>query len=1086
MGEVENERIIPLVRAELIYAFLWAEFFGRAVDLTEFSTRFQLRMMMPLKKFVDWSGEAALHRALKEYENELFAFEPIREETEDGRHYIQNWMICPVRGVQGFPDSGLVRLHEGVQKDLWRSLPASDQLWELDKFNFENAAKRYGCDRFSVMATALWQLGYERRREDQRLVRLEFPEYAGRNFYGIYTKGHVKFVQVDGEENLLEENIAVEKFSDGEEGEFVVGCFLEKDGRAVLLSREERGRAIFKWDDFLEAERYESFERWMMDSDGISLCPRFRSSTRDVFLVDGDRLYEGLEMDPASHRVCPMTVRVCQITDAGISEGGYPDCVDCLFVGSGTDIVVLARPKGNVEWIEKFQNSRVTERRKKMAMFEPFKEGEEYAQSIGVFFASRKIVRWTRSSDNLECIDEVRPTTALFKTPEEKEKALDELKDGQIVEITVAEKKYPNVTNIMAEADKYVVIRDWKDFKEHSQWPSLEGAIVACKTGRLSLTPAFQYYTLKIIVESEGYLYAGFSVEFKNGNPVVVADDGVWKSKFTWDEIRKDERLFKYIGFMPVFTPFTYNKKSGKRVRECKRFDLGPVTKKESVYLYNKRASTMTLSEIEKGDDRRWIKIEISREELERQEKERKEAERLEDEKRRERLRSEEIEFLKRFAEYVKMSGFKYDPRDLIRFHTAAKCGLLTILSGKPGVGKSSLARLYAEVLVGKRLKPDDEIPAIKGINVSPSWIEPEDFIGGLDYQNRLCRSSVNVDNEEKAQSVDGDKFSSSDGSAGHCRRKELGNTRDGEIGDLPASNGLYRYLFDAVHDEQGRMYPVVLEELNLAHFEYYGADLLQMMSGEDWSGRKFSSVRDISLGENVRMFGTCNQDHTVQQLSPRLLDRCNFIELNLGAAGGHGQTDADGERTGLEDPLGVVEDGQLDGYLKKAEYIPAEKYNKWMDGLYEHRVAQETAAVFRRLKADWLTNMGAVCSGRTMKLVRRYLWARPAVKILNGEVVDCDEKERQLLALDEALAQLALPKCLSGVNFDLNELESLERILRPSEGGDSDSDAQAAEEPVLDAGDTGAQSEDRAVKNLVLTYATVKNAVADYHARYQ
>ena len=39
---------------------------------------------------------------------------------------------------------------------------------------------------------------------------------------------------------------------------------------------------------------------------------------------------------------------------------------------------------------------------------------------------------------------------------------------------------------------------------------------------------------------------------------------------------------------------------------------------------------------------------------------------------------------------------------------------------------------------------------------------------------------------------------------------------------------------------------------------------------------------RDLSVGRNFRVIGTCNSDETTRPLSPRFLSRCNTIELFL------------------------------------------------------------------------------------------------------------------------------------------------------------------------------------------------------------
>ena len=60
-----------------------------------------------------------------------------------------------------------------------------------------------------------------------------------------------------------------------------------------------------------------------------------------------------------------------------------------------------------------------------------------------------------------------------------------------------------------------------------------------------------------------------------------------------------------------------------------------------------------------------------------------------------------EDQFLDNLTKYIERCDFKYSGQDIVRFHTSVKCGMLTLVGGNPGTGKSSLVELYFRALGG-------------------------------------------------------------------------------------------------------------------------------------------------------------------------------------------------------------------------------------------------------------------------------------------------------------------------------------------------------------------------------------------------
>ncbi|MGL4554593.1 MAG: AAA family ATPase, partial [Gemmataceae bacterium] len=109
-----------------------------------------------------------------------------------------------------------------------------------------------------------------------------------------------------------------------------------------------------------------------------------------------------------------------------------------------------------------------------------------------------------------------------------------------------------------------------------------------------------------------------------------------------------------------------------------------------------------------------------------------------------------------------------------------------------------------------------------------------------------------------------------------------------------PGTSGLVPRMLQAQADwRNGRVgvYVVLLDEFNLAAPEYYFSQLLQALPSDDDS-REVMLYDDagegafpgrVTLGPNLRFWGTINYDETTERLSPRTLDRTGMIFLGPG-----------------------------------------------------------------------------------------------------------------------------------------------------------------------------------------------------------
>ena len=109
-----------------------------------------------------------------------------------------------------------------------------------------------------------------------------------------------------------------------------------------------------------------------------------------------------------------------------------------------------------------------------------------------------------------------------------------------------------------------------------------------------------------------------------------------------------------------------------------------------------------------------------------------------------------------------------------------------------------------------------------------------------------------------------------------------------------PSDTGLVDTLIDAKKNSD-QIYLIVLDEMNLSRIEYYFSQFLSVLE-RDSDERYLTLYSDylearlynsstyharIMIPENVRFIGTMNIDESTFELSDKLIDRANIIELN-------------------------------------------------------------------------------------------------------------------------------------------------------------------------------------------------------------
>lgn len=198
---------------------------------------------------------------------------------------------------------------------------------------------------------------------------------------------------------------------------------------------------------------------------------------------------------------------------------------------------------------------------------------------------------------------------------------------------------------------------------------------------------------------------------------------------------------------------------------------------------------------------------------------------------------SDYVEFRKDLASILNKNGRNFDTHFIDNLLISIHQNTLTVLAGLPGTGKTSLARLLTKILAPKE--------RISEVSVGRGWSSQKDLIG---FQNPLTN-----------------KFHS-------------------------APTGIYELLTQLDHETKNQKYLdspmayIILDEANLSPIEHYWSIFYNLTD----STARHDSLLSIALGNNLhleyannlRFIATINYDQTTENLSPRVIDRANIIQI--------------------------------------------------------------------------------------------------------------------------------------------------------------------------------------------------------------
>ncbi|MFN6433485.1 hypothetical protein EUCA11A_09020 [Eubacterium callanderi] len=199
---------------------------------------------------------------------------------------------------------------------------------------------------------------------------------------------------------------------------------------------------------------------------------------------------------------------------------------------------------------------------------------------------------------------------------------------------------------------------------------------------------------------------------------------------------------------------------------------------------------------------------------------------------------------LRQVGGYITAHGFTCTPGIVENLYLCLKAKPFVILTGIAGIGKSSLARLFAEAM-----GVNTENGRYKQVPVRPDWKDSRGLLGYLDSSGRFVPGALND------------------------------------------------FIKEAV-DNPRKPYFLCLDEMNLARVEYYFSEILSVMEtrrdregrtvtdpllGDEAFGRdELARERygELYLPENLYIIGTVSSEETAFSLSRKVLDRASLIEI--------------------------------------------------------------------------------------------------------------------------------------------------------------------------------------------------------------
>ena len=317
-----------------------------------------------------------------------------------------------------------------------------------------------------------------------------------------------------------------------------------------------------------------------------------------------------------------------------------------------------------------------------------------------------------------------------------------------------------------------------------------------------------------------------------------------------------------------------------------------------------------------------------------------------------------------------------YTRNEIVNLMICLTQGFLTVFSGAPGTGKTSVCSIIAHALgldkkVSVTAKSENDDQTVEHcleryivVPVERGWSSKRDFVG---YYNPLTKSF------DKANSAIYQALEVSDIEA-----------RMAEPTSVPPSI-------------------IMLDEANLSPMEYYWADFMGICDDTNRNTAINLSENDrFRVSDSLRFMATINNDHTTENLSPRLIDRAWVISLPQPNSPRITRFDE------YYDPIPM-------SILHKAFDVDGDTIN--LDTVTESILKE----VFELCREKLNTNI----SPRAELAIRKYCKVGSGLFVSSRSGVD-----GPIVAIDYAIAQKILPKVQGSGSVYKKKLEEFNEVL--------------------------------------------------------
>lgn len=307
-------------------------------------------------------------------------------------------------------------------------------------------------------------------------------------------------------------------------------------------------------------------------------------------------------------------------------------------------------------------------------------------------------------------------------------------------------------------------------------------------------------------------------------------------------------------------------------------------------------------------------------------------------------------------------AGRDMDESQVVNLLTCLMGSSITVLSGLPGTGKTSLAGILAGAL--GLVRP--EAPRFTKISVERGWASHRDYIG---YYNPLTRT-LEASNTEVFEAM---------------------TSLDAELRGAEAADGVV---------EAAVPYLFLLDEANLSVVENYWSPFLG--NADDFLSTpttlSMQGGDSLRIPPNVRWVATVNYDHTTEALSERFLNRAWVVNM-------------DGDSLSIDD---LLDSSDACDFSKVAPF----SYGKLLEVFGPREGARIDDLAAKKLLVGFFEKCrraGHPVSYRCQRAIARYVAsAEPLMREFEGSA--------GILAVDFALSQRVLPS-VNGVGEDVRSL---------------------------------------------------------------